>query len=78
MLSEELCQDSLALVNKRYRVKNDNPTVYQFLKNTVSLRIQSSVAKDPVRGNCRKGPMKESNTHDLLDETPLPKRKRSW
>ena len=36
---------------------NDNPTVKQFLENTVSLRIQKSAALNcsgPLRGNCRK------------------------
>ena len=78
MLSERFCQDPLEAFFGKQRGqggRNDNPTVYQFLKNTVSLRIQSSVATDPMRGNCRKR-LTDSEANDV-DETPLPKRKRN-
>ena len=74
LLSEQFCQDSLEEFFGKQRAqggRNDNPTVYQFLKNTVSLRIQNSVATNPVRGNCRKRSMEIIE----VDETPLPKRK---
>ena len=54
--------------------RNDNPTVKQFCDFTVSLRIQKSAALDPIRGNCRKRPRADEI---YVDETPLPKRKRS-
>ena len=48
----------------------DNQTVKDFLYNTTSLRLQESLAKDPVRGNCR------SLSGDVVDDTPLSKRLR--
>lgn len=53
--------------------RNDNPTVQQFCHNTVSLRVQGSAALEPVHGNCRK---RSISTTDIVDDTPLPKRKR--
>lgn len=77
ILSEKFCQDPLEVFFGKQRAqggRNDNPTSHQFLKNTVSLRIQATVATDPARGNCRKRPLH----HDAaeIDETPLPRRKR--
>ena len=75
LLSERFCQDPLEAFFGKQRAqggRNDNPTVHQFLKNTVSIRVQSSIATDPARGNCRKRPTKSIE----MDETPLPKRKR--
>ena len=75
LLSERLCQDPLeSFFGKQHGCggRNDNPTVKQFLDNTVSLRVQGSAALDPVRGNCRK----RRQTVPFIDETPLPKRKR--
>ena len=51
----------------------DNPTVEDFLYNTTSLRLQGSLVKDPVRGNCRRRNCEQA---ELIDNTPLPKRKR--
>ena len=51
--------------------RNDNPTVQQFCDSTVSLRIQKSAALEPLRGNCRR-----KTTSIIVDETPVPKRKR--
>ena len=34
---------------------SDNPTAHSFMKGTVSIRIQGSVATNPARGNCRRG-----------------------
>ena len=53
---------------------NDNLTVHQFLKNTVSLRIQGTVATYPTRGNCKLGFTFKDDT--TIDETPLPKRRK--
>lgn len=74
VLSERFCQDPLESFfgNQRARGgRNDNPTVRQFLDNTVSLRVQGSAALNPVRGNCGKRPIEKT-----ADETPLPKRPR--
>ena len=75
-LSEKLCQDPLESFFGKQRAaggRNDNPTVQQFCHNTVSLRVQSSAALEPVRGNCRK---RSISTTDIVDDTPLRKRKR--
>ena len=47
--------------------------VQQFLQNTVSLRIQGTVATDPTCDNCRRR-LNYVTTIDI-DETPLPKRR---
>jgi len=77
ILSEKFCQDPLEVFFGKQHAQggcNDNPTSHQFLKNTVSLRIQATVATDPARGNCRKRPLHHNATE--IDETPLPRRKR--
>ena len=77
ILSEKFCQDPLEVFFGKQRAqggRNDNPTCYQFLKNTVTLRIQATVATDPARGNCRKRPLKQDQE---IDETPLPRRQRN-
>ena len=48
----------------------DNPSVDQFLKNTVSLRVQGSVTSAPERGNCRK---RNTDTDVNSNSLPLPK-----
>lgn len=76
LLSERFSQDPVEAFFGQQRAKggrNDNPTVQQFCKTTVSLRVQGSAALDPLRGNCRKRPA-DRIIH--VDETPLPKRKR--
>ena len=74
VLSERFSQDPLESFfgNQWARGgRNDNPTVQQFIDNTVSLRVQGSAALDPVRGNCGKRPLERA-----VDEEPLPKRPR--
>lgn len=76
VLSERFCQDPLESFFGRQRSaggRNSNPTVKQFIDNTVSLRVQGSAALAQIRGNCRKRPL-EKNTK--VDNTPLPKRRR--
>lgn len=76
ILSERFCQDPVELFFGKQRAqgaRNDNPTVHQFLENTVSLRIQGTVATDPTRGNTRKRPKDDTLE---IDETPLPKRRK--
>ena len=75
LLSERFCQDPLEAFFGHQRGRggrNDNPTVQQFCKSTVSLRVQGSAALDPLRGNCRKRPASRTIP---VDSTPLPKRK---
>lgn len=77
LLSEQFSQDPLEIFFGHQRSKggyNDNPTLQQFLKTTVSLRVQRSAAMAPLRGNCRKRPRDDVIT---VDNEPLPKRKRS-
>ena len=78
-LSERLTQDPLECFLGKQRAcggRNENPSARQFLDNTVSLRVQGSAALDPVRGNCRKKKRIKKNTQSVIDETPLPKRRR--
>ena len=72
------CQDPVEAFFGKQRAaggQSDNPTVRQFCLNTVSLRVQSSVALEPVCGNCGKRQCSTNGT-DVLD-MPLPKRPRS-
>ena len=51
----------------------NNPTVQAFCSYIVYLRVQGTAAINPLRGNCRK---REVDPTIVVDETPLPKRKR--
>lgn len=56
LLSERFSQDSLENYFGKQRARggrNENPNMVQALENAAALRVQSSVALDPVRGNCR-------------------------
>ena len=74
LYAERFNQDPLEAFFGQQRAKggrNDNPTVMQFCDAAVSLRIQKSAALEPIRGNCKR------QTADIIvDDTPLPKRKR--
>ena len=50
----------------------DNPTVHDFLKNSVSLRVQKSVAPTPICGNCEQ----TTQYQMCVSDSPLPKRRR--
>ena len=53
-LSERICQDPLEKYFGRQRQRgavNENPTVYQFLKNNQALRIVDSIKIDTSQGN---------------------------
>jgi len=74
VLMEKFCQDPLESFFGQQRAqgrRNDNPTVAEFTINTNSLRVQSSIASDPLHGNCRKKKVKVE-----IDDTPLPRRQR--
>ena len=77
LLSERFSQDPLEDFFGKQRAHGgrcENPTVRQFITNTVSLRIQKSAALDPIRGNCRR----KRQTNILVDDAPIPKcRKKS-
>ena len=77
-LSEKLCQDPLESFFGKQRMRgryNDNPSVEAFLKGTVSLRVQGSVAAKPKRGNCSRGDQEAINDI-IVNDTQLPKRRR--
>ncbi len=75
VLSERFCQDPLESFFGKQRYKdgrNENPSVKEFIDNTVSLRVQGSAALEPLRGNYSR----KRNAPALVDWAPLPKRKR--
>lgn len=78
VLSERFSQDPLENYFGQQRARggrNDNPSIQQCVHNAAALRIQKSLALDPVRGNCsRKKRLFEDPPK--IDDTPLPKRKR--
>ena len=76
LFSEHFNQDPLESFFGKQRCQgghNDNPTVRDFLHNTTSLRLQGSLAKDPINGNCKS--KHRVDDQDVIDEAPLPKRK---
>lgn len=86
LLSERLSQDPLENYFGKQRARggrSDNPTVWErTLQNAGALRIQKSLALDPVRGNSsRKRRLFAESDQGLtvhnIDNTPLPKRHRT-
>ena len=78
LLSERISQDPIENYFGRQRARggrNENPTLQQCIHNAAALRVQKSIALDPVRGNCRKRRL--SYPKEQVDATPLPKRRRS-
>lgn len=76
LLSERVTQDPLENYFGQQRARggrNENPSLQQCLYNAAAIRIQKSLATDPVRGNCRRK-LREGSPD--IDDTPLPKRKR--
>ena len=57
--------------------RNEHPSVYQCIKNAPSFRLQKSFMLDPIRGNCRRKRLSELDKQTVIDNTPLPKRKRT-
>jgi len=80
LLSERISQDPLENYFGQQRARggrNENPNLLQCLNNAAAIRIQKSIATDPVRGNCsRKQRLHNVGKNPKIDETPLPKRKR--
>lgn len=75
-LSERVSQDPLENYFGKQRIKGvryDNPNAKQCLQNASSLRLQGSIAMDPVRGNCRR---KRSLPSEVVDDTKLPRRQK--
>ena len=55
---------------------NENPNLQQCLHNAAAIRVQKSMATDPVRGNCSRKRRLYVETKPDINATPLPKRKR--
>lgn len=81
LLSERFSQDPLENYFGRQRARggrNENPNLQQCMVNAAALRVQKSVALDPVRGNCnRKRRLRIDEAAVINESAPLPKRKRS-
>ena len=77
VFSERLNQDPLESFfgkQRQHGGHRENPTVQDFIYGTQSLRVQGSLAKDPMRGNTRK--VQECEKDVVIDSTPLLKRRR--
>ena len=80
LLSERFSQDPLENYFGKQRGRcgrNEHPTFQQCITNASALRVQRSVALDPVRGNCRRKRQLMESEELCVDNTPLPKRKRN-
>jgi len=78
-LSEKLSQDALEKFFGIQRQKgrtNNNPTVYEFLKNTQALRVIDSIQVNDITGNCRGTKRKSYDLESVDLEKPLKKRRR--
>ena len=56
-LSERISQDPLENYFGQQRARggrNENPSMQQCLHNAAAIRVQKSLATDPVRGNCER------------------------
>lgn len=79
VLSERFSQDPLENYFGKQRARggrNENPNLQQCVHNAAALRVQKSMALDPVRGNCSRK-KRLFGDEQKIDETPLPKRKRT-
>ena len=79
-LSERISQDPLENYFGQQRARggrNENPTMQQCLHNAAAIRVQKSLATDPVRGNCSRKRRLYGDQQPSIDSTPLPKRKRA-
>lgn len=75
VLSAKLSQDCVESFFGKQRMRGgycENPTVSTFINGTQSLRVQSSTAIQPHKGNCKR----QIRDDMCIDQRPLPKRKR--
>jgi len=80
LLSERVSQDPLENYFGQQRARggrNENPSLQQCLYNAAAIRVQKSIATDPIRGNCRRKQRLFSDSEPEVLSQPLPKRKRS-
>lgn len=78
-LSERISQDPLENYFGQQRARggrNENPNLQQCLYSAAAIRVQKSIATDPVRGNCGRKKRLYGDTQPEIDNAPLPKRKR--
>ena len=78
VLSECFSQDPLENYFGQVRAKGgrcENPTAKSTLESAQSLRVQGSLAMQPVRGNSSRK-RRLFHEQDVIDDSPLPKRKR--
>ena len=78
ILSERFSQDPLEDYFSRQRAKGgrcDNPTTESSLQAAQSLRVQGSLALQPVRGNCSRK-KRVYLDQPSIDDCPSPKRPR--
>lgn len=84
LLSERFSQDPLENYFGQQRARggrSDNPTIQRSLQNASALRVQKSMALDPIRGNCRRKRrlFNDKDQEAIVAEAsskPLPKRSR--
>lgn len=80
VLSERISQDPLENYFGKQRARggrNENPNLQQCIHNASALRVQKSMALDPVRGNCSRKRRLFGDEQPTIDNTPLPKRSRT-
>lgn len=58
-------------------VEMRTPQSQQTLYNAAAIRVQKSMALNPVRGNCARKKRLFPEQLQVIDDTPLPKRKRN-
>ena len=80
-LSEKLSQDPLEKFfgcQRQTGRANENPTASEFIKNTQSLRVISSICIADItgRGNCRGSKRKAYDLESVELDKPIKKRKR--
>ncbi len=80
LLSERISQDPLENYFGQQRARggrNENPSIYQCVHNAAALRVQKSLALNPVRGNSSRKRLlyRDPPSVDESNAAPLPKRK---
>ena len=78
ILSECFSQDPLENYFGQLRARGgrcDNPTIKSVIESAQSLRIQRSLALQPVRGNCSRKRRLFPEAEEVIDNKPLLKRK---
>ena len=79
LLSERISQDPLENYFGQQGARgghNENPNLQQCLYSAAAIRVQKSIATDPVRGNCGRKKRLYADTQPKVDDAPLPKQKR--